>query len=166
MKEKIIRFRKFLLTHIKNPTLQTLIKGLISYEMLTYVFWGIGTAIVDYLIFTFFNAHNLSALISNIISTFCAIIFSYVTNKLWVFKSKTNGFLEIWSEFIRFSKARIATLIMSECIILTSVAIYGHNQKANQISKLIAMVLTVILNYIFSKLFIFNNRKELAHENK
>ncbi len=75
MKDSIIKFRSFLLAHIKNPSLQTLIKGLISYEMLTYVFFGIGTAIVDYLVFTFFNAGKVSALIANIISTFCAIIF-------------------------------------------------------------------------------------------
>ena len=67
MKDSIIKFRSFLLAHIKNPSLQTLIKGLISYEMLTYVFFGIGTAIVDYLVFTFFNAGKVSALIANII---------------------------------------------------------------------------------------------------
>ena len=156
MKDSIIKFRSFLLAHIKNPSLQTLIKGLISYEMLTYVFFGIGTAIVDYLVFTFFNAGKVSALIANIISTFCAIIFSYVTNKRWVFKSKTSGFMEVLHEFLRFARARIAT----------SVAIYGNNQKVNQISKLISMVLTVILNYIISKLFIFNDRKELINENK
>ena len=49
MKDSIIKFRSFLLAHIKNPSLQTLIKGLISYEMLTYVFFGIGTAL--YLLF-------------------------------------------------------------------------------------------------------------------
>ena len=162
MKDSIIKFRSFLLAHIKNPSLQTLIKGLISYEMLTYVFFGIGTAIVDYLVFTFFNAGKVSALIANIISTFCAIIFSYVTNKRWVFKSKTSSFMEVLHEFLRFARARIATLIMSEVIIFASVAIYGNNQ----ISKLISMVLTVILNYIISKLFIFNDRKELINENK
>ncbi len=166
MKDSIIKFRSFLLAHIKNPSLQTLIKGLISYEMLTYVFFGIGTAIVDYLVFTFFNTGKVSALIANIISTFCAIIFSYVTNKRWVFKSKTSGFMEVLHEFLRFARARIATLIMSEVIIFASVAIYGNNQKVNQISKLISMVLTVILNYIISKLFIFNDRKELINENK
>ena len=105
MKDSIIKFRSFLLAHIKNPSLQTLIKGLISYEMLTYVFFGIGTAIVDYLVFTFFNAGKVSALIANIISTFCAIIFSYVTNKRWVFKSKTSGFMEVLHEFLRFARA-------------------------------------------------------------
>ena len=68
--------------------------------------------------------------------------------------------------FCAFARARIATLIMSEVIIFASVVIYGNNQKVNQISKLISMVLTVILNYIISKLFIFNDRKELINENK
>ena len=74
--------------------------------------------------------------------------------------------MEVLHEFLRFARARIATLIMSEVIIFASVVIYGNNQKVNQISKLISMVLTVILNYIISKLFIFNDRKELINENK
>ena len=67
----------------------------------------------------------------------------------------------LWKFYMSF-----CALIMSEVIIFASVAIYGNNQKVNQISKLISMVLTVILNYIISKLFIFNDRKELINENK
>ena len=73
---------------------------------------------------------------------------------------------KFYMSFCALPRARIATLIMSEVIIFASVAIYGNNQKVNQISKLISMVLTVILNYIISKLFIFNDRKELINENK
>lgn len=160
MKEKIICFREFLLKHFKSKAIQTLIYGLISYEMVSYLFFGVGTSAVDYIVFSALNATKLSSLITNVISTVCAIIFAYVTNKLWVFKSNTHGFKEILLEFFRFTEARLATLVMTEIILFISIMIYGNDQAANQVAKLIAMVLTVIVNYIFSKLFIFSNRKD------
>lgn len=153
MKDAIIRFRSFLIKHIKNKKLQTLIWGLISYEMISYMLFGIGTVIIDYLVFYIFTIMGLNAMISNIISTLCAIIFAYTTNKLWVFKSKTHGFVEILHEFFRFSNARFATLLMTELILFLTIMFKGNQYTA----KIIAMILTVILNYIFSKLFIFNN---------
>ena len=56
--------------------------------------------------------------------------------------------MHVLHEFLGFVRARIATLLMSEVIIFASVVIYGNNQKVNQISKLISMVLIIILNYI------------------
>lgn len=162
MKEYIIQFRAFLLKHFKSKWIQTLIWGLISYEMLSYMFFGLGTSIIDYVVFSTFTAMGLEALISNVISTFCAVIFAYITNKLWVFKSKTSGAFEILKEFIRFTNARIATLIMTEIILLISKLMDGNDYLA----KLIAMILTIILNYIFSKLFIFNKRKGKNNESK
>ena len=155
MKEKIIKIREFLLRHFHNKNIQTLLYGLISYEMMSYVFFGIGTSIVDYAIFSGLTATGCDELISNIISTFCAAIFAYVTNKLWVFKSKTHGFVDILQEFIKFANIRFFTLIMTEVILLISKFIGGNPYVA----KALAMILTVILNYIFSKLFIFNQRK-------
>ena len=165
MKDSIIKFRSFLLAHIKNPSLQTLIKGLISYEMLTYVFSALVLPLLTTLYLLFLMQVRSVPYCQYHLNILC-YHFSYVTNKRWVFKSKTSGFMEVLYEFLRFARARIATLIMSEVIIFASVAIYGNNQKVNQISKLISMVLTVILNYIISKLFIFNDRKELINENK
>lgn len=155
MKDLIIKFRMYLLKHFKSKYMQTLIYGLISYEMLSYMFFGLGTSVVDYIVFSTFTAMGINSLISNIISTICAIIFAYITNRLWVFRSKTTGFVAIMQEFIKFAYARTATLIMTEVILLISEMIDGNAY----IAKLIAMLLTIVLNYIFSKLFIFNDRK-------
>lgn len=166
MKNLIIGVRSFLLKHFKNEYIRKLIYGLISYEMISYIFFGVGTSVIDYVIFSALNYSGMDSLLANLISTVGAIIFAYVTNKIWVFESKTNGFSEALHEFLRFAYARTATLVMSEIIILVSQLIYGDNKAANQIAKLIAMVLTVIFNYIFSKLFIFNKRKGTKNENK
>ncbi len=162
MKKIVIKMRNFLLSHIKNKSVQTLISGLISYEMLSYIFFGLGTSIVDYVVFSIITAVGCDELISNIISSVCAIIFAYVTNKIWVFKSKTHGFIEVLQEFIKFTNARIVTLVMTELILFVSKLIGGNPY----IAKAVAMVLTIILNYIFSKLFIFNKRKVTQNEKK
>ena len=162
MKEKIRQFRTFLLKHFKNKQIQTLISGLISYEMISYMFFGMGTAAVDYIVFSTFTALGMNSLISNIISTPCAVIFSYTTNKIWVFKSKTHGFSEVFHEFLKFANARIATLVMTEFILLFT-QIFDGNEY---IAKLVSMILTIILNYIFSKLFIFNKGKVKENDKK
>ncbi len=162
MKESIIKFRAFLLRHIKNKTLQTLIWGLISHEMISYMLFGLGTCIVDYVVFSSLTKAGLFSIISNIISTVCAIIFAYTTNKLWVFKSKTSGFFEVLQEFMRFANARIATLLMTTAILAVAEAIDANEYYA----KLIAMILTIIFNYILSKLFIFNKRKGTGNVHK
>ena len=56
-----------------------------------------------------------------------------------------------------------ALFLKQQNISLTQI---GFIISVYQISKLISMVLTVILNYIISKLFIFNDRKELINEKK
>lgn len=154
MSDLIIKLRTFLLKHFKSKAMQALIWGLISYEVISYIFFGICTSVLDYVVFSVLTAMGLNSLISNIISSVCAIIFAYFTNSKWVFMSKSNGFAEIMKEFFRFANARLVTLIMSEIILLISEILYGNAY----IAKLIAMVLTIILNYMFSKLFIFNNK--------
>lgn len=163
MKEIIVRFREFLLRHFKNPKLQTLICGLISYEMIVYIIFGILTSLVDYGVYSALTYVKVDTLIANIISTICAIIFAYFTNRTWVFKSKTSGFRESLYEFVKFSEARVATLLMSEFILFICKILDGNPYMA----KIIAMFLTVVINYILSKFFIFtSNRKETKKNEK
>ena len=51
---------------------------------------------------------------------------------------------------------------MTEIILLISKMIGGNPY----IAKALSMVLTIVLNYIFSKLFIFNKRKGTQNENE
>lgn len=151
----IKRLRAFLLRRFKNPKIQTLIEGLISYEMISYVGFGILTALVDFGSFWFLlNACHIDSLVSNIISTVLAIIFAYVTNRIWVFKSNVNDFKGIFFEFFKFAEARIFTLVLSEFILFLDKFLLNMPK----IAKIIGLVLTVILNYVFSKLFIFKDK--------
>lgn len=94
---------------------------------------------------------------SNIISWIIAVLFMYVTNKIIVFKSKCDNNKELIKEFFSFIVARLFTLFIE-----TTVLYIGSDLlKINDIIvKIIAQIIIIILNYIFSKLLIF--KKKLA----
>lgn len=126
-------------------------------EIINYLIFGVLTMIVSiasYLIFAntiFSSKSDLDIQIANVLSWICAVTFAYITNRKYVFKSKAQG-KAIFKEMGSFFLARIASLIieMASMYLLFSIM---HIDDA--ISKLICQVIVVILNYIFSKIFVF-----------
>ena len=60
-------------------------------EVINYlIFGGLTTVVsmVSYFIFT--RVFGIDEVVSSAISWFCAVTFAYITNKIWVFESKTN----------------------------------------------------------------------------
>ncbi len=105
--------------------------------------------VVRYLIFT--NNSQFDIQISNVISWFFAVLFAFVTNKKYVFESKKtgkNGFYEM----IKFYLSRVTTLLIDMFIMFVFTSFFGINDK---ISKIIVQFIIVVLNYVFSKLFVF-----------
>lgn len=142
-------------------------------EIISYLFWGVMTTLVSwatYSLFTFVFKDTVNAisifgvemsmvvLISNVLSWICAIAFAFVVNKLWVFRSKSwksNVWLpELW----KFISARIITGIVEIGLVPVMVSL-GLNQTIlgieGMVAKVAVSVIVVILNYVFSKLFIF-----------
>ena len=157
----VIRFRTFLLRHFKNEKIRTLIWGLISAEMVLYMLFGAGTAIIDFATFAILQAlFHVEPMIAHTISTILAILFAYITNRIWVFKSPKLGIKELLLEFLRFSEARIGTYFMTLVILFVDKLTFNHPKTA----KMIGLVLTIILNYVFSKLFIFSKKETKENE--
>ena len=75
--------------------------------------------------------------------------FAYFANRKVVFKSKNKN---IKNEASKFIEARVVTLFIDMSFMWLTVSILGFNDK---IMKIISNILIVILNYIFSKLFVF-----------
>ncbi len=137
MKEKIIKVRTFLLRHFKNQYLQTLIMGLISYEMLSYMFFGLGTCIVDYGVFSSNAGKGQMPLLPISSRHFVLSLFAYVTNKRWVFKSKTHGFVEVSAGVFEICQCANSYINNDEVILIASVAFHGNNLKSTKFQKLL-----------------------------
>ena len=91
-------------------------------------------------------------------SWLCATAFAFVTNKLWVFRSKSWNKKIVFTELSKFVSARMATGIF-ELIAVPLLVKIGLNQTILDVegmfSKILVSIIVVILNYLLSKIFIF-----------
>lgn len=90
-----------------------------------------------------------------VFSWICAVTFAFFTNKKYVFKNETKTSKEFWSVFFSFYGARLATFAMEEAIFLICCDWLGMNKT---LITFLSQVLIFILNYIFSKLFVFKKK--------
>lgn len=131
-------------------------------EIINYLIVGVLTTLVSLgikwlLLFTVLNPKNPFQLqTAIIISWICAVLFAYVTNRIFVFKSKSKKILK---EIASFFAARILTLLMEMFIMWFFVTLLKLNSnKWVFIWTLVVQVLVTIFNYIFSKLFVFKKK--------
>lgn len=146
-------------------------------ELILYVFFGILTTVVGYGSYIYFiHILSMTVFMSNTLSWFCAVIFAFITNKLWVFKSKSFEIKLLIKEAVAFFVSRLFTGII-EIILVPTMAKMGFDNIFYEIfkkmnisveilftegiySKLIMAVVVVILNYFFPKFFIFKKKSK------
>lgn len=93
---------------------------------------------------------------STVISWICAVTFAYVTNRIWVFESHASGAGEIVKEALSFYGGRVFTLIVETVMMWLGYSFIGINYW---VTKIIANVVVLILNYVISKIFVFKDKK-------
>ena len=144
------------------------LKGLASWyrqhqEGMRYLVFGALTTIVNIVVYTIFAAFLLKGVqndslrvnISEIIAFIAGVIFAYVTNKLYVFDSKTNNYKELAKEIMSFFSCRIFTEIIS--ILMMNVAVWFSINDI--LMKVVSNIVVIILNFVFSKIWIFKGNK-------
>ena len=97
----------------------------------------------------------------SIISTLTAITFAYVTNRKFVFQSKSFGCKNILKEMGSFYAARIFTLVLAEVLMQITDVHMGFDEL---LMKFSVNIIVIALNYIFSKVWIF--RKPALKDSK
>ena len=92
--------------------------------------------------------------IANVTSWVVAVLFAYITNRIFVFKSKSKG-KDKFKEFTSFVGMRVLSLGMDMAGMALMVSLLHWNDA---ISKIIVQVIVVLSNYIFSKVFVFKKK--------
>jgi putative flippase GtrA len=132
-------------------------------EIISYLFWGVMTTAVSWGTYSIFVTVTKSVSAANILSWICAVLFAFVTNKLWVFQSKEWAFRIIMPEFLKFVTARLATGVM-EIVGVPLLVYLGFDQKIagieGMLAKVLVSIIVTILNYVLSKLLVFRNKQE------
>ena len=122
-------------------------------EIINYLIFGGLTTLVSigtYAIFT--KIFNIDYLVSNVLSWVIAVLFAFVTNKLFVFESKSKDKKLISKEITNFFFFRIVSLVLEMVIMYVFVDLLSINDL---ITKVIAQIIVILSNYIFSKVFVF-----------
>ena len=144
--------------------MKKLIKAFFDNEILSYLFFGGATTLVSILsrlaIYHISHQEILATALANIIG----ILFAFITNDIFVFKQERK---DRAIRLTKFFLARLSTLgldLLLTYIFVTSypdiIGQFVNDQldQVNAIETIIAQVLIIILNYVFSKVYIFKTK--------
>ena len=132
-------------------------------EVMMYLIFGVLTTIVSWASYAAFVWMGIDINISNALSWVCGVLFAFVTNKWFVFESKSTGIKTLVYELGSFFGARIFTGIIAIVLfpILYSI---GLNQSLfgtdGFVAKMITSFIEIVLNWIFSKYIVFKKGKK------
>lgn len=137
-------------------------------EFFIYGIFGVLTTVVSYAVYAIsayflpkiLGIDELTSTIPTAISWVAGVLFSYFTNRKWVFDSSENTSGGSSKQFISFVSSRVLSGVIDIIIMFIFVDIFKHNEY---LVKLISNVIVVILNYIFSKLFVFKKAKPTSN---
>ncbi len=157
--------------------IQEILKKLINRETVTYLIFGVLATAVNFGIFKLADTALEKAfttdltLLTNFIAWVGSVIFAYVTNKLFVFESKSWKKNVIAKEIPSFIGARVFSLGVEELGLLVFITWLGFDSFVLEILpgfalggkmlvKIALAVIVVVMNYVFSKFIIFKNKEK------
>ena len=125
-------------------------------ELILYVFFGGLTTLVNWgLYWLLANPLGVPYLWATAIAQIASILFAYVTNRKYVFRSKASGTAAVAREAAAFFGARLLSGILDVAFMWLTADLLHWNDK---IMKLVSNVFVMVFNYVASKLVIFRKK--------
>ena len=132
-------------------------KSLARYkELISYATFGLGATLINMLAYwVLADILGIYFMLSNALAWGCAFTFAFVTNKLYVFGSKSfKGKAVVW-EVVNFFLARIFTGILDMALMWLLV---DFGDMEGLYAKIIANVVVIVVNYLESKFWVFKKK--------
>ena len=127
-------------------------------HMILYVLFGGLTTVINMAVYALcYEVCGMSNVLSTVLAWLVVVLTAYITNKVWVFESRSFDRKTVLREMASFFGCRIATGVLDVGIMYGAVDVMGWN---GTLWKLISNVIVIILNYIASKLLIFRKKEE------
>ena len=138
------------------------IQKIFNNEIFAYLFFGFATTLVSILSRLVIYQLTHKELLATALANSIGILFAFITNDTIVFKQERKN----WAKrLVKFSLARLSTFLLDLLFTFLFVTQFPHiigqfvNEnldKVNAIETIIAQLLIIILNYILSKVYVFN----------
>ena len=167
----------FFKAFLKIPGLEKLLQ----YEMISYLFFGVMTTLVNFAATWVCNAlagENYSELVLFHVGDFAfkwvyavqaiawvvSVLFSFFANKVLVFESRSREPAVVLKEITSFFGSRIISfLLFEELLFGVMEKLLSHAVSANAafwIAKIASGIIVIVFNYVASKLVIFKKKEE------
>ena len=130
-----------------------IIAKLLNRETVTYVIFGALTTLVSISVYTMSINYDMGVARANTVSTVIAVLFAFVTNKMWVFESRDFSIKTTAAEFVKFGAGRVITYLIETGLLMALVDMIGLNAIW---CKYFTQGIIIILNYFISKFTVFN----------
>lgn len=122
-------------------------------EVINYLIFGVLTTLISVISYYVFDlifdlGNNILFILANVLSWTLAVIFAFITNKKYVFKSNGNKLLE----FYKFILSRIFTLLVEVIGMYLLVKVIKID---NMLAKLMMQIIVIVSNYVISKILVF-----------
>ena len=129
-------------------------------DILLYLIFGALTTLVNIAAYAAFTRLvGMGEMGSNVWAWVLSVLFAYVTNKLWVFENRDFGACHLAREFGSFVAARLFSGALDMEIMWLFVT---RLACPDLIVKIASNVVVVVLNYLFSKWWIFKEKEGKA----
>ena len=130
-----------------------------NYETVSYLFFGGLTTLVALGLFAvFYYGVGVGGATASAASDVLAIIFAFITNKLYVFESKSWQSRIFLPELLKFGASRALTLALSVLAMLLFVDYLGFNAMLLRLLTLV--IIQVMGNYVLSKWLVFTKKEK------
>jgi len=121
-----------------------------------YAVFGLLTTLINMAVYyVCYNVIRIPNVPSTILAWILAVAFAFVTNKLWVFESRSFDKKTLFHEISTFVGCRLATGVLDVGIMYVAVDLLKWD---GTVWKLISNILVIIINYIASKMVIFKQK--------
>lgn len=158
-------------------------------EVILYLVFGVLTTLVGWVVYfallwswraafdlpageTTGSLYFMGYTIAQVVQWIAAVLFAFFTNRKWVFTDADRA-VSLPIQLGKFAAGRLATFGLDFVITyfggmalsallpaLNAVELLGRNWNLNEIAaKVVAAVIVIIGNYIFSKLFVFRKKR-------
>jgi len=158
-------------------------------EILMYLLFGVMTTVVGWLVYfvllwswkaafslpvddTSSGLYIAGYTVSQITQWVAAVLFAFFTNRKWVF-TEADKSVSVALQLVKFSGGRVVTFLIDYLVTLfvamgatalipalASVELLGREWNLCEIgAKVLAAVIVIICNYVFSKIFVFKKKK-------
>ncbi len=135
---------------------------IINRETVLYVVTGVLTTLLDWISYTMMRRSGVGYRFATIGSWVVAVLFAYVANKFFVFRSMSLRLRGLWREFSSFVACRLATGLFT--LVAMMVMVDGLGIQQDFICKVATSAISLVLNYLFSKWFIFRKTTGLGQK--